>query len=328
MTEAKDRTDEATGVLVRPAPAQLPAVELLKAIPEEDIWLQGQRSPHTRRAYKEDVLHFMRSLGVTTRDELRMVERAAVIAWIRQMEEKNEKPRTIRRRLSALSSLYTHLVAHRVAEKNPVREIKRPRVNRKRGVTAAFNDKQARKILDAPSAETVEGLRDRAILSVLLQAGPRRAEVASMKVKDFYQNMGYFSIRFVRKGGEDHSLALNPQTAQRIEQYLAKSKHGSDIEGPLFRAVKKSWKNADERRHLHPDLIDRIVRKYVEKALGIDHGFSAHSCRATFATTSLTNGSSLEDVQEALGHADATTTKLYDKRGFNPEKSAAFNANY
>src|SRR5579871_5327647 len=203
-----------TNALVRSAVANVPAIELLKAIPEEDLWLASQRSPHTRRAYKEDVILFMRALGITSREELRQVERGAVVAWIRQMEKKKEKPRTIRRRLAALSSLYTHLVAHRAAEKNPVREIKRPRVNRTCGVTAAFDDKQARKLLDAPDTETVEGLRDRAILSVLLQAGPRRAEVASMKVKDFHVNRGYFSIRFTRKGGDEHSLALNPQTAQ------------------------------------------------------------------------------------------------------------------
>jgi integrase/recombinase XerD len=314
--------------LARIAPSQPPTVEMLAAIPEEEIWLQSQRSDHTRRAYGEDVRHFMRSLGITCREQLRQVERAAVIVWIRQMEEKQEKARTIRRRLSALSSLYSHLVAKRAADRNPVREVKRPRVNRRRGVTAAFSAKQARKILDAPNAETLDGIRDRAILSVLLQAGPRRSEVASMKVKDFYLNMGYYSLRFIRKGGEEHSLALNPQTAQRIEHYLAASNHGGDIEGPLFRAVKRNWKNPDERRQLHPDLIDRIVRKHTKAALNIQRGFSAHSCRATFATTSLANGSSLEDVQEALGHADATTTKLYDKRGFNPEKSAAFFANY
>jgi site-specific recombinase XerD len=312
-------------VLVSPAP--LPAVELLAAIPEEEIWLQGQRSPHTRRAYKADVLHFMQTLGIATRDELRQVERAAVIAWIRAMEEKQEKPRTVRRRLAALSSLYTHLVEY-LANKNPVREIKRPRVNRKHGVTAAFDKKQVRKLLDAPDPETIEGLRDRALLSVLLQAGPRRAEVASMKVKDFYLDSGYSTLRFVHKGGDEHKLTLNPQTVQRLQQYLAKAGHAGDADGPLFRAVKKSWRNPDERRHLSADMVDKIVRKYVEEALGIERGFSAHSCRATFATTSLSNGSSLEDVQEALGHAAATTTKLYDKRGFNPEKSAAFNANY
>ena len=46
--------------------------------------------------------------------------------------------------------------------------------------------------------------------------------------------------------------------------------------------------------------------------------------RATFITTALDNGASLEDVQSAAGHADPSTTKLYDRRGYNPEKSASF----
>jgi site-specific recombinase XerD len=81
------------------------------------------------------------------------------------------------------------------------------------------------------------------------------------------------------------------------------------------------------RRHLAPDAIDRILRKY-SAAIGLVRGFSAHSMRATFITTTLDNGASLEDVQRAAGHADPSTTKLYDRRGYNPEKSASFFANY
>ena len=83
-------------------------------------------------------------------------------------------------------------------------------------------------------------------------------------------------------------------------------------------------------RHLHPDQIDRLLRRYVKLALGDEFkdGFSAHSMRATFITTALDNGAPLEDVQRDVGHADPSTTKLYDRRGHNPEKSASFFANY
>jgi integrase/recombinase XerD len=73
--------------------------------------------------------------------------------------------------------------------------------------------------------------------------------------------------------------------------------------------------------------IDRILRKYARR-IGLHSGYSAHSMRATFITTALDNGASLEDVQRAAGHADPSTTKLYDRRGYNPEKSASFFANY
>ena len=72
-----------------------------------------------------------------------------------------------------------------------------------------------------------------------------------------------------------------------------------------------------------PDAIDRVVRKYAG-ALGLDRGCSAYSMRATFITTALENGAQLEDVQKAAGHRDPSTTKLYDRRGFNPEKAVSF----
>lgn len=81
------------------------------------------------------------------------------------------------------------------------------------------------------------------------------------------------------------------------------------------------------RRFLNPDLIDRMVRKYAEE-IGPHRRFSAHSMRATFITRALDKGPSLEEVQRAAGHADASTTKLYDRRGYNPEKSASFFASY
>lgn len=303
------------------------SVHFLQSVPEEEVWLAGQLSPHTRRAYKRDVAHFVRTVGIRSADELRQVGRAAVVAWQNMMKERGTKPRTIRRRLSALSSLFAHLVAHRVADVNPVRDIKRPRVNRRQGTTRAFSPKEARKILDAPDPNTLIGLRDRAILSVGLQAGPRRSEIASLLVKDYHTDAGYKSLHFIRKGGEDLSLAINPQTVQRIDDYLVAAGHGDDGDGPLFRPLRQNQCQANPRRRMHPVAIDRILRKYAA-LVGLGGGYSAHSMRATFITTALNNGASLEDVQRDVGHADPSTTKLYDRRGHNPERSASFFATY
>jgi integrase/recombinase XerD len=131
----------------------------------------------------------------------------------------------------------------------------------------------------------------------------------------------------VRKGGKKGSLAIHPQTAQRIRDYLEMAEHAEDLEGPLFRPVRGNQRAQESRRHLHPDEIDRILRKYARR-IGLDRGYSAHSMRATFITTALDNGASLEEVQRAAGHADPSTTKLYDRRGYNPEKSASFFAHY
>jgi Phage integrase family len=95
------------------------------------------------------------------------------------------------------------------------------------------------------------------------------------------------------------------------------------LTAPLFRPLKHNGKWREERRGMDPDAIDHVVRKYAA-ALGLDRGYSAHSMRATFITTALENGAQLEDAQKAAGHRDPGTTKLYDRRGYNPEKAASF----
>jgi len=223
--------------------------------------------------------------------------------------------------------LFKHLVRHGVVARNPVVDVERPTINRIEGSTAAFSKIQARKLLDAPPEDTVAGLRDRAILSVGLQVGFRRAEIATLIVGDFHQNRGLDALRVVRKGGRREALAINPQAAQRIRAYLEKAGHGEQMEGPLFRPLRGNAKPLDPAGRMDPDTIDRMVRKYAAK-IGLGRGYSAHSMRATFITTALENGAQLEDVQKAAGHRDPSTTKLYDRRGYNPEKAASFFATY
>jgi integrase/recombinase XerD len=316
-------------LLAPPArPGQLATLADLAAIPEEEVWLASQKSARTRRAYRLDVAHFMRTLGIATPNQLRQVDHRAVIAWERIMrEQQGAAASTVRRRLSALSSLFKHLVRHGSASRNPVVDVARPSINREEGSTAAFSKAQARKLLDAPSPDTLAGMRDRAILSVGLQVGLRRAEIAGLSVGDLHQNRGYDALRLTRKGGRRDALAIHPQTAQRMRAYLDQAGHGDDQAGPLFRPLRGNAKAYNPAGRLDPDAIDRLVRKYAA-GIGLSRGYSAHSMRATFITTALENGAQLEDVQKAAGHRDPSTTKLYDRRGYDPEKAASFFATY
>jgi site-specific recombinase XerD len=327
--QAPEREGMSTAALPVPTDRRpLTTLDQLAAIPEEEIWLAKQKSAQTRRAYRLDVRHFMHALDITTTDALRRIDHRAVIAWERmQREQEGAAASTVRRRLAALSSLFKHLVRHGAATRNPVVDVERPRINRAEGSTAAFSKAQARKILDLPPAGTLAGLRDRAILSVGLQVGFRRAEIAALNVGDLHQNLGFDALRVIRKGGRREAHAINPQAVQRIRAYLEKAGHGDQFDAPLFRPLRGNKKPLDAAGRMDPDAIDRMVRKYAKKT-GLARGYSAHSMRATFITTALTNGATLEDVQKAAGHADPSTTKLYDRRGYNPEKAASFFATY
>jgi site-specific recombinase XerD len=201
--------------------------------------------------------------------------------------------------------------------------VERPAINRREGSTLAFSKADAAKLLNTPAEDTIEGLRDRAILSVGLQVGLRRAEIAALSVEDLHQNRGFDSLRIVRKGGRRDALAIHPNVAQRIRAYLEAAGHADDLDGPLFRPLSHNRKRQESRRYMDPDAIYRVLRKHAA-AIGLTRGYSAHSMRATFITTALENGATLDDVQRAAGHAEPGTTKLYDRRGYNPEKSASF----
>jgi integrase len=87
---------------------------------------------------------------------------------------------------------------------------------------------------------------------------------------------------------------------KRLNAYLEAAGHADDLDGPLFRPLSHNRKKQKMRRHMHPDAVDRVLRKYA-KAIGLDRGYSAQSMRATFITTALEGGCSLEDVQRATG---------------------------
>ena len=305
-----------------------PSLGLLAQMPEDSLWLANFTSDKTRETYRQAILQFVKAAGLHNRDDFQHVSRAAVIAWRDQLMREGRSRRTVKNRLSALSSLFDHLTAHGVVEKNVVKEVDRPKLNSQTGVTPALSVDQARKLLDAPPKETLRGLRDRAILSVGLQVGPRRAEIAKLLVGDFHEEQGFPALMLNRKGGADGSVVINPQTAQRIREYLEHAGHGQQVRGPLFRPIRvKNRYTEDPLRALAPREIWHVFKRW-SKAIGLDPVYSSHSMRATCATRALENGASLEEVQRLLGHANPATTKLYDRRGYNPERSASFFATY
>ena len=160
-------------VAAAPTGTQLAALCAFAEIPEEEIWLRNFTSAATRRTYRTAVRDFIRTIGLRSVADFRRVERAAIIAWRDHLTTGGASVRTVKTKLSALSSLFNHLVDRPVCDRNPVREVKPPKLRVRRGETKALSAKQARKILDAPPRDSLQGLRDRAILSIGLQVGAR-----------------------------------------------------------------------------------------------------------------------------------------------------------
>ena len=305
-------------------------VAQLAEVPPELEWLANITNDKTRRAYKIDVGEFSEFLGLRRPEDFRTVTRAHVIAWRETLEGRNLSAPTIRRKLSALSSLFDYLCERNAVASNPVDGVKRPMANSNEGSTPALSDEQARRLLNAPPDDTVKGARDRAILATLLYHGMRREELCDLAVKDIQSREGVTHFKVTGKGDKIRYVPLHPLAQRLIENYLGLAGHANDLAGPLFRPVRNN-RTGELEKPLNPNSIYRnIVGKYgQETGLNIEvNGLCVHSMRATAATNALSHEADIAKVQEWLGHANVSTTRLYDRRKTRPEDSPTFRVRY
>src|SRR5215471_20067665 len=169
---------------------------------------------------KIDVEEFIAFAGLGGLAELRAVTRAHIIAWRKDLECRGFAASSIRRKLSALSSLFDYLCERNAVTGNPVDGVKRPMANGTEGSTPALGDAQARKLLEAPPADTLKGVRDRAILATLLYHGIRREELCGLKIRDMQSRQGV--MHFMIKGKRDkiRFIPINVVAQRLIEEYL------------------------------------------------------------------------------------------------------------
>jgi len=307
----------------RPLSAQ--QFQQLAAVPAAVEWFANIDNPRTRRAYQNDLDDFCGFVGLAGAEEFRAVTRAHVLAWRAQLEQRGLAGATIRRKLAALASLFDYLLEHNaVAGGNPVHGVKRPRVESNEGKTPALGDDQAKALLDAPDVSTLKGLRDRAILAVLLYHGLRREEAALLQAGDLQERRGIKHLRVHGKGGKIRFLPLHPVAAERIYAYLERDSLRLPGPGPLFRSIRGRTTGAG----VSANGIYKLVAQWAQAA-GIEvDGLGVHGLRATAATNALEHDADIAKVQMWLGHANIATTRLYDRRGQRPEDSPTYRVKY
>ncbi|MGB9666253.1 MAG: tyrosine-type recombinase/integrase [Candidatus Cryosericum sp.] len=167
---------------------------------------------------------------------------------------------------------------------------------------------QARDLLNSIDTSTIIGLRDFAMINLMLRTGLRTMEVVGSNVGDIRQtsNATLLYVRSKGKDAKDDFVVLTREAYEPITRYLA-ARHCTDPRAPLF--VSHSNNNKDKR------ITTRTLRLEVkQKLLGIglySSRISAHSLRHTFATMALQNGATIEQVRDTLRHQNITTTQIY-----------------
>lgn len=188
-----------------------------------------------------------------------------------------------------------------------------------------MGDHQAKALLEAPDESTLKGQRDRAILAVLLYHGLRREEAAQLQVSYIQERRGIQHLKIHGKGGKVRYLPLHPVAAGRIHLYLERSGHHlDDKKVPLFIPFRGKPTGAG----VSANGIYTVVEAYAKQA-GIEvAGLGVHGLRATAATNALEHEADIAKVQAWLGHANISTTKIYDRRENRPEDSPTYKVKY
>jgi len=148
-------------------------------------------------------------------------------------------------------------------------------------------------------------------------------------VRDLQSRQGVPHLRVWGKGAKVRYVPAHPLALERIHDYLQAAGHGEDAEGPLFRPLKNpAGQGKTDRPLTHGAVYHRVLRKHAKAAAIDGQSFGPHALRATAATNALDRGADLGKVQEWLGHANVSTTRLYDRRRSRPGDSPTFRVAY
>ncbi len=210
---------------------------------------------------------------------------------------------TISRKLASLRSFYRYAMRQGLASSNPAKPLRNPR--RQRKLPMVLTSKEVGRLLLAPPANTVAGLRDRAILETMYSAGLRVSELVGLRDGDIDRDDQVLRVR--GKGRKERISPLGSFALRAIDRY-AKDR----VRDPKTDALGRDAPVFVNRfgRGLTTRSVGRMLEKYIAAA-ELDSRTSPHTLRHSFATHLLDRGADIRSVQELLGHKNLATTQIY-----------------
>ena len=234
---------------------------------------------------------------------------------------------SVKQHLAAVRMLFDWLVVGQIVPMNPASSVRGPKHVVKKGKTPVLTGEDARKLLDsiplirtvlqdghAAQVPDVVGLRDRALIALMVYSFARVSAVVHMQASDYYQNGKRFWIRLHEKGGKFHEVPVHHNAEEYIDAYLkaATQENSNEKKTPLFRAAIHRANTLSPRPLTRRDALRAIKRRC--QVAGLPSRICCHSFRATGITAYLEAGGTIENAQAIAAHESPRTTKLYDRR--------------
>jgi integrase/recombinase XerD len=267
------------------------------------------RNKNTRQAYAQAVTQFLEwceERGFRTLDQ---IEPIVVAAYVEQ--HVGSRP-TVKQHLAAIRMLFDWLVTGQIVPHNPATSVRGPRHVVKRGTTPVLDADQARMLLDSIETTTIAGLRDRALLGVMVFSFARVSATVGMSVEDYFPDGKRWWLRFHEKGGKLHSVPAHHSAEAYLDAYLQATGIAAEKKSPLFRSLSRTG-SLTPKQLTRNDALRMVKRRAF--AVGLPETICCHTFRATGITAYLDNGGTIEGAQAIAAHESPRTTKLYDRTG-------------
>jgi len=219
---------------------------------------------------------------------------------------------TVKQHLAAIRMLFDFLVTGQIIPMNPAASVRGPKYVVKRGKTPVLTADQARLLLDSIKTDSIVGLRDRAIIGVMVYTFGRVSAMVHMRTDDYFQNGKRWWIRLHEKGGKRHEVPAHHNAEAYLDAYLEAAGSRDDKKSPIFRSVDKQ-RRITANAMTRTDVLRMVKRRALEAAL--PSSMCCHTFRATGITAYLENGGTIENAQAIAAHESPRTTKLYGRTG-------------
>lgn len=266
------------------------------------------RNKNTRAAYMRALMPFLawceeHGRGLATLDPV------TIAAYIEQLQTTHAKP-TVKQHLAAIRMLMDWMVTGGVLPFNPASSVRGPKYVVKKGKTPVLTPEEARLLLDSIDISNLSGLRDRALLAVMVYSFARVSAVTGMNVEDYYQQGKRWWLRLHEKGGKHHEVPAHHNAEEYLDAYIAATGIAGQKGTPLWRSMTKE-RSYGENRVSRFDVYRMIKRRVRQIEMGA--AANCHTFRATGITAYLLNGGNIENAQAIAAHESPRTTKLYDR---------------